>query len=86
MNHITEEQFESLGFYKLTSPKVFYKIIDNNHVIPGHDTTEVYIKQTYSLLEIELKYNNSHESRKQIAFRGRCNNIEFLKQILEAII
>lgn len=68
-------------------PSVFHKKIDNSHVIIGHDTTDVYLKYDKPFLVIEIERNSSYQyGGKEVVFSGRCQDIEFFKMIIKAVV
>lgn len=64
----------------------FYKKIDNGHIIEGHDTTEIFILKEYNNFIIEIKHQSSHYEGKKLVFQGKITSIEFLEQLLKAVI
>lgn len=92
---ITKQQLEDIGFKWDGSslspytghPSGFSKVKDNRHIIKGHDITEIFITIDDRYVRIELSRISSHEDpRKYVVFNGSCENIEFLKQILNAVV
>jgi len=40
----------------------------------------------YSLIEIDLNRSNSWGGGREKVFKGRCNDLEFFNQILDAVL
>lgn len=91
---ITQQELENLGFVVISDRRSsytghltdFYKKFDNGHIIEGHDTTELFL--TKDVMDITIR--RSHESSwnytdKELVFKGRCGDIELLKQIIAAV-
>lgn len=89
------EDFIELGFNANKVAKssytgelsIFHKKIDNGHVIIGHDTTDVYLRYDKPFLVIEVGRNSSYQyGDKKIVFSGKCEDVEFFKMIIKAVI
>ena len=91
---ITDKQLEELGFINdefSTSPydgkfNLFKKQIDNEHVILGNDITDIYLIKEGNFIIIKRHQISSYLDNKEIVFKGKCRDIDFLRLILEAVI
>ncbi len=92
---LTQQQLEDLGFTLNSNNKSpfdgqfndFHQVVDNGHVISGHDITEVFLTKEGLHIEIELKHHSSYDySPKHIVFKGRCTTVEFFTQVLDAVL
>ena len=91
---ITEEQLKKIGFENdgitkspFTGKLCGYRLYrDNGHIITGHDSMEILLNLEHPFATIEIDHRSSYQSGKGIVFRGRCEDIELFKQILNAVI
>ena len=88
---ITNEQLEQLGFKhdgkidsftgKLCN---YHQRKDNGHIIQGHDTLDIFLNISHPYITIENEHRSSYGHTKEPVFKGRCEDIDFLKDILKA--
>lgn len=91
---ITKEELESLGFTLAPNTittvmgkrQLFTKQIDNNHVIPGHDTITIYVTLGINAITIDIHRESSYQNNKEQVFKGICKNIGFFNLVLAATL
>lgn len=91
---INQNELEGLGFKLIAeepglwgNTSTFYKKVDNGHIIEGHDTAEIFITKNRNFISIEIDHQSSWDySGKRLVFTGKCDSIDFLQQIIKAVI
>lgn len=89
---IIQEQYKELGFeiYDDRVPYVHIKKVENGYSDPWRTLTQIIISE-YDLvperliIELTYKYCMVNREETKVVFDGKCDTIEFLKQILEAV-
>lgn len=77
------------GFYEPGIISLYKKIVDNGHIISGHDTTTIYLEYSEHLnpnLEITLKRKSSFLDDSKVVFIGSCPTKEDLLCILKLVL
>jgi hypothetical protein len=90
---ITEEQLKEVGFKNdgiTKSPFTgrlcrYHLYKDNGHIIPGHDCLNIYLNLDNPFVTVEIEHQSSYTHTKEIAFKGKCTDIELFKKILTAV-
>lgn len=90
---ITPDQLKDIGFSLQDDeispysglPCNWYMKKDNGHIVEGHDVSHFYLKIHSSSVIIEVEQISSYLSGRSVHFKGRCLDIEFLKQIIDSI-
>lgn len=89
---ITNEQLEEIGFKNdgvtkspFTGQLCKYHLHkDNGHIIPGHDSLNIFLNFDHPFMTIEIEHQSSYTHTKEQCFKGRCEDIEFFKDVLKA--
>lgn len=93
MKMLQKEDLEEIGFKNdgvtkspFTGQLCKYHLYkDNGHIIPGHDCLDIYLNLDHSYVTLEIEHQSSYGDTKEIAFKGRCVDIEFFKKVLIAV-
>lgn len=84
---ITDQELEDIGFKndgftksQYTGRLCKYHLEkDNGHIIPKHDTLDVFLYIDQPFFTLTIEHQSSWSNTKEKVFKGRCEDIEFLK-------